>query len=256
MTSNSPPPDTSLLPGDIDTHGSNTVRNSFGLDSPLTPSNDFDSDSHHTHSAPPSSGTPQSHNELHLSPNSTSRMDAGENVAGPSKEANRAEEENFKENAEVRVSSQDFPPSPPLTRSNSLEDSGAAVELDITERPSGEDWHPLKTEVSSRGSLTRTSNSESDPEGTRLPPAEVQDGEGDSVVDSSGRVLILENGPEGRPRRGSHLHIEVKQASPQPWDLVEPPSSHTEKTRNPYGTTSSNKFSTLQNSAYVRKSFW
>ncbi|KAF5361680.1 hypothetical protein D9758_007382 [Tetrapyrgos nigripes] len=242
-----------MLPSDIVTRISNTGHGSSGLASPLTPSEAFDSNSHHAEPSPSASEILHSHKDLN-SPSKESPLDmnAEENVAGPSKEG----EEISKKNPEVRVSSQDFPPSPPLTRTNSVEDSGAAEELDITEHRSREDWHPLKNESSHRESQITASNLDSDAEEgleRRAPSMAALDGEGDSVVDSNGRVLILEDDPEGSRRRGSHLRIEVKQGSPQPWDLVEPPSSGNEKARNPYGTvTSSNKFSTLQDSARGR----
>jgi len=161
-------------------------------------------------------------------------------VVGSSREGEGSTSENKK--PEVRVSIQDFPPSPPLTRTNTQEDTGAMAGLDYSDQRPDEDWHPLKNE----GSQTQHNL---DLDSDEIPRAIVLD-EGDSVVDSNGRVITpVED--LGRPRRGSHLHIEIKQSSPQPWDLVDPPSSRSEKNRNPYGTASSHRFSTLQDSAYV-----
>jgi hypothetical protein len=67
---------------------------------------------------------------------------------------------------------------------------------------------------------------------------------GDSVVDVNGRVIA---------KSPSNLHLDIEhKVEPQPWDLVDPPSTNGEKLPNPYGTITSHKFSTLQESARSR----
>ncbi|KAJ3973202.1 Golgin subfamily A member 7/ERF4 family-domain-containing protein [Lentinula raphanica] len=67
---------------------------------------------------------------------------------------------------------------------------------------------------------------------------------GDSVVDVNGRVIFHN---DGKPSR-SNLQLEIEPRPLQPWDLVDPPSMNGEKPLNPYGTVTSHKYSTLQES--------
>lgn len=56
---------------------------------------------------------------------------------------------------------------------------------------------------------------------------------GDSVVDVNGRVIP-------KPSHSNlQLEIEHRVPEPQPWDLVDPPSTNGEKLPNPYSTLTS-----------------
>jgi hypothetical protein len=75
----------------------------------------------------------------------------------------------------------------------------------------------------------------------------VEDGD---VVDSNGRLIY--SGVDLKPspaasRRASHLRLDLKPPSPQPWDLIDPPSD-TDRKGGPdfYSTLGSRKFHTLQ----------
>ncbi|KAG6845289.1 hypothetical protein H0H87_011440 [Tephrocybe sp. NHM501043] len=53
-------------------------------------------------------------------------------------------------------------------------------------------------------------------------------------------------------KRASHLHLNLKPPSPQPWDLVDPPEADETKGNNDYYSTGSRKFRTLQSTIHTR----
>ncbi|KAL0945564.1 hypothetical protein HGRIS_014725 [Hohenbuehelia grisea] len=110
-------------------------------------------------------------------------------------------------------------------------------------------WHPLS---SVQDTALREANNDSS---TSLgPPVVVDDG---AIVDSRGHVLIAEDDEERdaerdddalqSPRR-THppLHLELKPPSPQPWDLVDPPSSNGHPKTDTFSAPSTHRFQTLQ----------
>lgn len=133
---------------------------------------------------------------------------------------------------------------------------GAHEETDIT------DWNPLQRSAAPSPELD-----------AQLPPqmASVETGtKKDSFLSDSGRLLFpdadtdIEASPKATEspvisRRPSsnlrNLEIKAIPPSPQPWDLIDPPSSHDNdaKAKEAYGTTivGSSKFSTLQKASYV-----
>lgn len=150
---------------------------------------------------------------------------------------------------EVRISRQDLPPSPPLTRSNSVASTPGVTVLDEDRdendmenenEVSEEGWDPLQREVGGQPMEDETFVAA---RGGELLEA------GDSVVDVNGRVIFSPGGNLSR----SNLQLEFEPRPLQPWDLVDPPLTNGEKLLNPYGTVNSHKFSTLQDSAYVRR---
>lgn len=133
---------------------------------------------------------------------------------------------------EVRISRQDLPPSPPLTRSNSTSSINHDGQVAAEEKNTETEWDPLQHEEEEEFTAAQGQMYEA----------------GDSVVDVNGRVIY----PKSK-RSHSNLQLEVEHrlTEPQPWDLVDPPSTNGEKPPNSYGTLTSHKFSTFQDSAYV-----
>lgn len=131
-----------------------------------------------------------------------------------------------------------LPPSPPLTRVGTNES---------TSRPDNpSSWHPLQDQ--------KPSNTQ-DADATVVV---VEDGE---VVDQNGhpQSQFSDSGerpsisPSARRASASHLHLEIKPPSPQPWELIEPPSANGRKERGDdfYSTIGSQKFNTLQSKPCV-----
>ncbi|KAF5377263.1 hypothetical protein D9615_006428 [Tricholomella constricta] len=83
----------------------------------------------------------------------------------------------------------------------------------------------------------------------------VEDGD---ITDSAGDNLYstLEKKPSpAASRRASHLHLDLKPPSPQPWDLIEPPDTDDRKGGpDYYSTLGSRKFQTLQSTTHTRPS--
>jgi len=80
----------------------------------------------------------------------------------------------------------------------------------------------------------------------------VEDGD---ITDSPGGDLYstLEKKPSpAASRRASHLHLNLKPPSPQPWDIIDPPESEGHKGGpDYYSTLGSHKFHTLQSTTCV-----
>lgn len=71
----------------------------------------------------------------------------------------------------------------------------------------------------------------------------------DDIVDSNGRLLY--SGVDLKPspaasRRASHLRLDLKPPSPQPWELIDPPDTDRKGGPDYYSTLGSRKFHTLQ----------
>jgi len=131
-------------------------------------------------------------------------------------------------NPEVKIPGQDSPPSPPLTRSNSVASASDVQNEQIADKKEQvveEGWDPLQ-----HGTET---------EDEEFVAARVVQEAGDSVVDINGRVIY--------PSRSNlHLETDLRTHELQPWDLVDPPPTNGEKQLNSYGTlTSSARSRTL-----------
>ena len=161
-----------------------------------------------------------------------------------------AKQKDWESKMEKRVSAisrNELPPSPPLTRDHSRESTRQPHPQISSEEKAkeieGADWDPLR--------YGRTNYKE---ENQTQDVAMVVVEEGD-VVDSHGRLLFPES--EGKPspsvsRRGSDLHLEFKPpSSPQPWDLIEPPTTNGNRTTDIYSTLESRKFNTLRSNPCV-----
>lgn len=115
-------------------------------------------------------------------------------------------------------------------------DQGQEDEADIA------DWDPLRqTMRPASGDVNQTQDL------TMVVEEEV----GDELVDSNGRVLFTDSNAKPSPagsRRASHLRLNIKPPSPQPWDLIDPPPSDNGHKGNHdfYSTSGSRKFHTLQ----------
>lgn len=146
----------------------------------------------------------------------------------------------------ARETSFDGPlPSPPLTRTNTKESvaqkyqektlAGEKQEPESREKDSV--WHPLQF---------------GDPADHTQDTTVVD--LGDSIVDANGRLVFPDGTSKDFPPpspRGAVLPIDTqKPHSPQPWELVDPPSSNDHKPLQ-YGTVS-NKLSTLQGTSHRR----
>lgn len=73
--------------------------------------------------------------------------------------------------------------------------------------------------------------------------------EEDDIVDSNGRLLYSGVGSKPSPaasRRASHLRLDLKPPSPQPWELIDPPDTDPKGGPDYYSTLGSRKFHTLQ----------
>ncbi|KAJ4485469.1 Golgin subfamily A member 7/ERF4 family-domain-containing protein [Lentinula aciculospora] len=138
---------------------------------------------------------------------------------------------------EIRISRQDLPPSPPLTRSNSMASARGVTVLDDTVLEQDRDgvnekevleggWDPLQHD---KGVTLEEDDTFVAARGGQLSEA------GDSVVDVNGRVIFH---TDGKPSL-SNLQLEIEPRPLQPWDLVDPPSTNGEKIPNPYGTVTS-----------------
>ncbi|KAF8887714.1 Golgin subfamily A member 7/ERF4 family-domain-containing protein [Infundibulicybe gibba] len=76
----------------------------------------------------------------------------------------------------------------------------------------------------------------------------------DSILDSNGRLLFPDSKhPSMASRRASHLRLDIKPPSPQPWDLVDPPADNV-CTSGPeyYSTLESRKYDTLRSTSHTR----
>ncbi|KAK0207994.1 Golgin subfamily A member 7/ERF4 family-domain-containing protein [Desarmillaria ectypa] len=146
----------------------------------------------------------------------------------------------------TRETSFDGPlPSPPLTRTNTKESvvqqyqekTLATENQDSKAREKDSVWHPLQF---------------GDPTGHAQDTTVVD--LGDSIVDANGRLVfpdeMSKNSPLPSPRGSIHPIDTQKPHSPQPWELVDPPSSNGHKASQ-YGTVS-NRFSTLQGTSHHR----
>ncbi|KIK70337.1 hypothetical protein GYMLUDRAFT_267200 [Collybiopsis luxurians FD-317 M1] len=138
----------------------------------------------------------------------------------------------------LRISQQDLPPSPPLTRSNSVasstpEDGGKEAEVQE------HSWDPLQHD--------QETQLEEDEEFVAS-TGEAMYEAGDSAVDINDQESYARSKPS---RSNLRLEIEHKVPSPQPWDLVDPPPTNGEKLPNPYGTITSHR--TLQDSVQTRR---
>lgn len=74
--------------------------------------------------------------------------------------------------------------------------------------------------------------------------------EGDDVVDATGKVIYPDEELGRKPvqRRTSHLHLDLKPASPLPWEQVDPPLDNNLKAIAGYYSPGTwHKFRTLQN---------
>ncbi|KAF9457459.1 Golgin subfamily A member 7/ERF4 family-domain-containing protein [Collybia nuda] len=77
----------------------------------------------------------------------------------------------------------------------------------------------------------------------------------EDVVDSNGRLLYpgvdLKPSPVAS-RRTSHLRLDLKPPSPQPWELIDPPDIDGKSGPDYYSTLGSKKFHTLQSATHTR----
>ncbi|KAH7926190.1 hypothetical protein BV22DRAFT_1063427 [Leucogyrophana mollusca] len=131
----------------------------------------------------------------------------------------------------------ELPPSPPLTRVGTNESTSgdaiphqdAEVTLEVVEVDVTDDWHPLENDASfSRDDdlSADDSHSASNDEKRTVPP---------------------------RKDRVEHLRLEFRAASPQPWDLVDPPLDNNEHLASDnYSTLASRNFTTLQKNSRKR----
>lgn len=73
---------------------------------------------------------------------------------------------------------------------------------------------------------------------------------GDQLLDADGRVLFADTHVKPSPagsRRASHLHLDIKPPSPQPWELIEPPGDGGRKGGHDFcSTLGSRKFNAMQ----------
>lgn len=80
--------------------------------------------------------------------------------------------------------------------------------------------------------------------------------DGDDVVDSNGKLVYphdqVKPASAVPPRRASHLRLDIKPASPTPWERVEPPLDNNLKAiAGYYSPVASQKFQTFQNPKWV-----
>ncbi|KAF8665163.1 hypothetical protein AX16_000628 [Volvariella volvacea WC 439] len=81
----------------------------------------------------------------------------------------------------------------------------------------------------------------------------VEEDVGDQLLDAHGRLLFTDSGTRSTPagsRRASHLRIDIKPGSPQPWELIDPPSEEGRKAGPDFDSTiESHKYNVLQGPA-------
>ncbi|RDB29061.1 Golgin subfamily A member 7 [Hypsizygus marmoreus] len=81
----------------------------------------------------------------------------------------------------------------------------------------------------------------------------VEEDDDDIGSTNGGLCSNVEKKPQVASRRASHLHLDLKPPSPQPWDLVDPPDSDGRKGGpDYYSTLGSRKFHTLQSTTHTR----
>jgi len=81
--------------------------------------------------------------------------------------------------------------------------------------------------------------------------------EGEYDVDSKGHPLFRETDTKASPvasRRGSHLRLDLKPPSPQPWELVEPPNEEDHKGASDYSIGRQKYQNTTQTRPLIPKS--
>lgn len=163
---------------------------------------------------------------------------------GPTPRENRVEEDEEKQQSDSSPNdrSQDSSSSsrdPRDSPRHSYTEELQRGEKDIT------DWDPMQHEP--------------DPEKAQedvTVPRTIENGGGDDVVDSQGRLIFSDTGSKPSPtvsRKPSHLQLDTKAtAAPQPWDLVDPPAGNGVR-RDPefYSTIESRKLHALQNTSCV-----
>jgi hypothetical protein len=146
---------------------------------------------------------------------------------------------------ETKPTLEEFPPSPPLTRSvsyepsheapndtlsSAVEEQGEHGEEDLTE------WHPLDHTRTESKDMNQTQDT------TFVD---------DSVAHESNEKHVLTPIPQNQASNPS-LRIVTKTPSPQPWDLVNPPQSNHGDATDYYSTIGTKNFGTLQKNRYVQ----
>lgn len=113
-------------------------------------------------------------------------------------------------------------------------DSGYEVEEENETTIRDDSWHPLSPHVPPRQEKRVEDDEEVVSSGQDMTMV-VEEGD---VVDSRGRLMysVDEEVDEkasavNSPRRASHLRLNLKVSSPQPWELVDPPDSNGHQTK-------------------------
>ncbi|KAF8807170.1 hypothetical protein BYT27DRAFT_6557093 [Phlegmacium glaucopus] len=76
----------------------------------------------------------------------------------------------------------------------------------------------------------------------------------DDVVDSKGKLLYPQTDMKTTSNRTSHLHLDLKPSSPQPWEQIDPPLDNTIKSMEDYYSPSvtQQRFHTMQKASEAR----
>ncbi|KAJ8520360.1 hypothetical protein ONZ45_g2816 [Pleurotus djamor] len=120
------------------------------------------------------------------------------------------------------------------------------VEEEEEDEDKGESWHPL----SPRPPPVTDHPQVDTPHGPQENTLVVDEGD---VVDSRGRVLYPDDDFDEKPtdisspRRASHLRLDLKVPSPQPWELVDPPDPRDHRGKEDAQSQHGSRFHSLQN---------
>ncbi len=113
-------------------------------------------------------------------------------------------------------------------------DFGYEVEEENETTIRDDSWHPLSPHVPPKQEKGVEDDEEAVSSGQDMTMV-VEEGD---VVDSRGRLMYsvdeeVDEKPSAvnSPRRASHLHLNLKASSPQPWELVDPPDSNGHQTK-------------------------
>ncbi|TFK76640.1 hypothetical protein BDN72DRAFT_754048 [Pluteus cervinus] len=125
--------------------------------------------------------------------------------------------------------------------------SSKAIDTGVNSDAPAEPWDPLQQNQAGPGSFRQPHD---------LAIVVEEDAASQDIVDANGRVLFTDEATRESPlgsRRASHLRLDLKPPSPQPWDLIDPPSDDGRKGGVDFcSTPGSRKFESMQNSSPAR----